>query len=31
MGFKNQIRHMAAVVVNTLLKTLPEALHNSPG
>ena len=31
MGFKNQIRHNAAVVGNTLLKTFPEALHNSPG
>jgi hypothetical protein len=24
MGFKNHIRHMAAVVGNTLLKTFPE-------
>jgi len=31
MGFKNQIRHMAAVVGNTLLKTFPEVLHHSPG
>jgi len=31
MGFKNQIRHKAAVVGNTLLKTFPEALHHSPG
>jgi len=31
MGFKNQIRHKAAVVGKTLLKTFPEALHNSPG
>jgi len=31
MGFKNQIRHMAAVVDNTLLKTFPEVLPNSPG
>jgi len=31
MGFKNQIRTKAAVVGNTLLKTFPEALHNSPG
>ena len=30
MGFKNQIRHMAAVVGNTLLKTFPEVLHHSP-
>ena len=31
MGFKNQIRHMAAVVGNTLLKTFPEVLHHSLG
>ena len=31
MGFKNQIKHNAAVVGNTLLKTFPEALNNSPG
>jgi len=31
IGFKNQIRHMAAVVGNTLLKTFPEVLHHSPG
>jgi len=31
MGFKNQIGHEAAVVGNTLLKTFPEALHNTPG
>ena len=31
MGSKNQIRRKAAVVGNTLLKTFPEALHNSPG
>jgi hypothetical protein len=31
MGFKNHIRHMAAVVGNTLLKTFPEVLHQSPG
>ena len=31
MGFKIHIRHMAAVVGNTLLKTFPEALHNSLG
>jgi len=31
MGFKNQIRHKAADVGNTLLKTFPEALHHSPG
>ena len=30
MGFKNHIRHMAAVVGNTLLKTFPE-VHHSPG
>ena len=29
MGFKNHIRHMAAVVRNTLLKTFPEVLHHS--
>jgi hypothetical protein len=31
MGFKNHIRHMAAVVGNTLMKTFPELLHHSPG
>jgi len=31
MGFKNRIRHKAADVGNTLLKTFPEALHNCPG
>ena len=31
MGFKNQIRHMEAVVGNTLLKTFPGVLHLSPG
>ena len=31
MDFKNQTRHKAAVVGNTLLKTFPEAFHNSPG
>jgi len=31
MYFKDQIRHKAAVVGITLLKTLPKALHNSPG
>ena len=31
MDFKNNIRHMAAVVGNTLLKTFPEVLHHSPG
>ena len=31
VGFKNQIRHKAAVIGNTLLKTFPEALHNSLG
>jgi len=31
MGFKNQIRHKASDVGNTLLKTFPEVLHNSPG
>jgi len=31
MGFKNNIRRMAAVVGNTLPKTFPEALHHSPG
>jgi len=31
MGFKNNIRHMAAVVDNTLIKTFPEVLHHSPG
>ena len=31
MCFKNHIRHMAAVVGNTLLKTFPEVLHPSPG
>ena len=31
MGFKNHIRHMAAVVGNTLLKTFPEVLHHSQG
>ena len=30
MDFKNQIRHMAAIVGNTLLKTFPE-VHHSPG
>ena len=29
MGFKNIIRHMAAVIGNTLLKTFPEVLHHS--
>jgi len=31
MDLKNQTRHKAAVVGNTLLKTYPEALHHSPG
>ena len=31
MGFKNNIRHMAAVGGNTLLKTFPEVHHHSPG
>jgi len=31
MGFKNNIRHMAAAVGNTLLKTFPEVLRHSPG
>jgi len=31
MGFKNQIRHKAAVVGNTLLKTFPEALTSLSG
>ena len=31
MGFKNNIRHTAAVVSNTLLKKFPEVLHHSPG
>jgi len=31
MGFKNQIRHKAADVGNTLLKTFLEALRHSPG
>ena len=31
MRFKNQIRHMAAVVGNTLLKTFPEVFHHSLG
>jgi len=31
MGFKNQIRHISAVVGNTLLKTFPEVLHHSLG
>ena len=31
MGFKNQIRHKAADFGNTLLKTFPEVLHQSPG
>ena len=31
MGFKNNIRQMAAVVGNTLLKTFPEVLHHFPG
>ena len=31
MCFTNQIRHKAAVVGNTLLKTFPEVLHHSPG
>ena len=30
MGFKNQIKHKAAVVGNTLLKMFPE-VHHSPG
>jgi len=30
-GFKNNIRHMAAAVGNTLLKTFPEVLHHSAG
>jgi len=31
MEFKNHIRHKAAVVGNTLLKTFLEVLHHSPG
>jgi hypothetical protein len=31
MGFKNHIRHMAAIVGNTLLKTFLEVLHHPPG
>jgi hypothetical protein len=31
MGFKDHIRHMAAVVSITLLKTFPEVLDYSPG
>jgi len=31
MGFKNRIRHVAAIVGNTLLKMFPEVLHHSPG
>jgi hypothetical protein len=31
MGFKNHIRHTAAVIGNTLLKTFSEVLHHSPG
>ena len=31
MGFKNQIRHKAAVVGNTLLKMFPEVLYHSLG
>ena len=31
MGFNNQIRHKAADVGKTLLKTFLEVLHNSPG
>ena len=31
MGFKNQIRHKAADVGNTLLKTFLEVLKHSPG
>jgi hypothetical protein len=31
MGFKNNIRRMAAAVGNTLLKTFPEVLRHSPG
>jgi len=31
MGFKNNIRHMAAAVGNKLLKTFPEVLHHCPG
>jgi hypothetical protein len=31
MSFKNHIRHMAAVIGNTLLKTFLEVLHHSPG
>jgi hypothetical protein len=30
MGFKNHIRHMAAVVGNTLLKTFPDVHRCSP-
>ena len=29
MDFKNQIRHKAADIGNTLLKTFPEVLHHS--
>ena len=31
MGFKNNIRHMAAVIGNTLLKMFLEVLHHSLG
>jgi len=31
MGFKNNIRHVVAVVGDTLLKMFPEVLHHSPG
>jgi hypothetical protein len=31
MGFKDHIRHMAAVIGNTLLKTFLEVLHHSSG
>jgi hypothetical protein len=31
MGFKNHIRHMAAIVGKTLLKTFPKVLHHSLG